>query len=1246
MKTTYKRYALLTAGLAFGLLNISAQQMRSGYVDFGENTGSSQFHTLLKSWSPGSKVSDDDNFFISRVKPHTRFRNQATQVRTDLTADNDKHLVAWVPVNNSTYNALPDGAFDSEVFSMWSYVTHWGNWTAALGRIPGAFLDVAHKNGVPVSGVASIPEGTLSGDWLSMIQGLGSADVDNAAKFFRYYGIDGMGYNSEFTSASSVMTKLRTFHINLNKKMKEDDPLFESIWYDGTNDYGNVTFDRGLSSHNAKTFGDADNICHSLFLNYNWNKTSLLSSSVSKAQSLNRSPLDVYAGVNMQGGQPSSNSWTLLKKYPISIGLWGAHSENMFWESRGELGSDPAVKQNAYMLRTERYFTGGTRNPANCPTVTNKQAYNAYNYSWHGMSSFMTARSALSWDLTEEPFITHFNLGNGTFFNLGGIRQHNKSWYNIGVQDYLPTWRWWFASSLLGRTSSDVPAAGLDAQFTWDDAYFGGSTVRISGTVGDEYLHLFKTQYALKKGDVITFKYKLAAGNADIDLLLSAVGTESEPNAYSLCQQSQEVDDEAWATRTFTVGSDLDGKELALVALHFKNAQNLDLLFGEFSIIRGTFTTPSAPQLVSAQLLYNCKDGMDGKIIFNMANNKAAGEPCYNLDVNASHFRLYAQQEGKDKVLMGTTTSWAGLFYSIPAPGNPNGRMRLGVSAVSLDEKTESPITWSDYMTPATYTYNDDVQLDKTMIKPGESFTISYADANHPAAQWQLLDSEGNVVCSGNGNSWEVEGLKDVGSYTLVVTGAQNQYDSDGNFTGIATTTRQLNSFVQVSGEEVGAVPEIYTLTANGKDENVTVDVAEKVTMAYTGRNADGVSSQGIDLKEKHFGVKCADIDVVDSQSFSVTFWMKLNKLADGVTQFVSAVCQPDGWPDSEWGWLWTTILPDGNIETYTFNGVDGGSGLSYNFEDANLPIGSWVHMGVVFDYNDDGDFRSKVYVNGKELKILSTNRTGKGVDDYHSAVYTIKEGMVFAIGGDAYGRNGIDGVIDNVVVWDKAISADEVALSMGDLDKNNLPSGVAAFWDFEEPSGDAKAFKAAGSKAGVEGGVYDDQPSESVVTWLDPTYTSGCPFIKGSAYKVETLPTWKANHATLTDAKGNGEAGSATVSYAKGGDYSVTLTLANSIASTQRTFSVIKVSAAAIDATEASTLRTYTVGEDAVVEFADAGNYEVGVYNAAGVIQARKNATLSSGNVMTVHLPSPGIYVLNIKKDGKQLQSVKLVRK
>ena len=1246
MKKSYKKHALLTAGLAFCVLGASAQQIRPGYVTLGENTGSPQFHTLLNKWTPGSKVSEDDNFFISRVKPHARFRNQATQVRNTLTADNDKKLLAWVPINNPDYNALPDGVFDSEVFSMWSYVTHWGDWSAPLGRIPGAFLDVAHKNGVPVSGVAGIPNAGLSGDYYYMLAGLGNADVDKAAKFFRYYGIDGLGYNSEFNNGSVVMPKLRTFHISLNKKMKETNPLFENIWYDGTNDYGSIQFDQGLAGHNAKNFGDANNSCFSLFFNYNWNKVSTLSKSVTKAESLKRSPLDIYAGVNMQGGQPKYSSWTLLKDYPISIGLWGAHTYNMFWESRGELGSDPAVKQNAYMLRTERYFTGGTRNPANCPAVDDVQAYNAYNYTWHGMSSFMTARSAMSWDLAEEPLITHFNLGNGKFFNLNGVRQHDKSWYNIGVQDYLPTWRWWFATKLLGRNAADVPRHGLDASFTWDDAYFGGSTVRISGSVPEEYLHLFKTQYSLKKGDVITFKYKLAAGTSDVELLLSAVGSEDKPTAYSLCKQTQVADDEEWVTRTFTVGSDFDGKDLALVALHFKNATNINLLLGEFSIVRGTYATPAKPQLESAKLLYNCKDGMDGKIIFNMPNNKAAGEPCYNLDVKTSHFRLYAQQEGHDKVLMGTTTSWAGLYYAIPVPGDVNGKMRLGVSAVSLDEKSESEITWSDYMTPATYVYNDDVKIDKNVIKPGEEFTISYVDKNHPAAEWQLADASGKVLRSGSGNSWRVEGLSDIGSYNLIVTGNQNQYDSEGNFTGMEKTTRQMNSFVQVSGEAVGAVPEIYSLTANGKNENVSVDVAEKIEMAYTGRNADGLSSQGVDLKEKHFGVKCSDIGVVGAKPFSLSFWLKLNKLADGVTQFISVTSKPDGWPKSEWGWLWSTFDVKGNIECFTFRGIDGGPELQYKLEKANLPVGSWVHLALVFDYNSDGNFQSDIYVNGKKLKVLSTNRTGTTAPGYQSGIYKITNGMVLAIGGDAFGRGGIDGIVDNVAVWNKAMTADEVTLSMGDIDKNNLPAGIAAFWDFEEQSGTAKAFKAVGTKAGVEGGVYDEQPSTYNVKWLDPAYSSGCPFLKGTAYKVQTLPSWKAAHGRVADAKGNGEAGSATVTYAKGGDYTVTLTLANSIASAQRTFSVIKVSASGIGTTEAAEVKTYTVGENAVVEFAEAGSYEVGVYDTAGVMQARKAATLNAGNVMNIHLAKAGIYVLTVKKDGKPVRTVKLVRK
>ena len=171
----------------------------------------------------GSKISDDDNFFISpRVKPSRTFPQRRHCVRTDITAENDKKLLAWVPVNNPTFNALPDGAFDSEVFSMWSYVTHWGDWTAPLGRIPGAFLDVAHKNGVPVSGVASIPWGGISPEYSSMLAGLAKSDVDKAAKFFNYYGIDGLGYNSEFSGGSFVLYRAEAPHIPCQSQQEDE----------------------------------------------------------------------------------------------------------------------------------------------------------------------------------------------------------------------------------------------------------------------------------------------------------------------------------------------------------------------------------------------------------------------------------------------------------------------------------------------------------------------------------------------------------------------------------------------------------------------------------------------------------------------------------------------------------------------------------------------------------------------------------------------------------------------------------------------------------------------------------------------------------------------------------------------------------------------------------------------------------------------------------------------------------------
>lgn len=179
----------------------------------------------VSSWVPGEDLFEDENFYVSRVKPKERFRNAATQIDETLTEANDRKLVFWVPVGNASNgntNARPNGKFDSEAFSTWSYVTHYGDWTAPHGWVPGGFADVAHKNGVGVSGVASVPWGGISSEWSSGFSTLVGIEAEKVAKFLHYHGVDGLGYNSEFSTGSSfILSGLRALHETVHKYLTE-----------------------------------------------------------------------------------------------------------------------------------------------------------------------------------------------------------------------------------------------------------------------------------------------------------------------------------------------------------------------------------------------------------------------------------------------------------------------------------------------------------------------------------------------------------------------------------------------------------------------------------------------------------------------------------------------------------------------------------------------------------------------------------------------------------------------------------------------------------------------------------------------------------------------------------------------------------------------------------------------------------------------------------------------------------------
>ena len=490
--------------------------------------------------------------------------------------------------------------------------------------MPGSFADVAHKNGVAVSGVASIPFGGLTSNWSTCLSGQANLDNEAIAKFLYYHGVDGLGYNSEFNGGSSYVQKIAAQHEFIIKYLNDKGiHTAEHIWYDGTSYYGSIAFDRGLGSHNQGIYGSNGNRRASLFFNYNWGRTSNLTSSVNESNNMGIDPMYIYAGFNMQGNDPGTNNWVYLSQNNVSVGLWGAHANNMLWLNRNTNGSTPAALQSTYLTSIERYFGNGPQNPAIQLSVTDGSCCK-FTSDFFGMSAMMSARSALNWDLSEEPFISYFNLGNGGFFNWKGERQNDLEWYNIGVQDYLPTWRYWWAPSLLGRDVKEGDVT-MKSTFTWDDAYVGGSCLKITGTDDDAYLHLFKTKFGLKRYDVITVSYKLLSGSAEkVSLVLTAEGDETKvlgESYLTVLDSEAEADEDAWQTVTFTVdrqlNSLLNNKTLALMALHFTNAKDLDLLIGEVSIKRGTTATPATPEVTMAKVLGSHYKGVDGKLIFN-----------------------------------------------------------------------------------------------------------------------------------------------------------------------------------------------------------------------------------------------------------------------------------------------------------------------------------------------------------------------------------------------------------------------------------------------------------------------------------------------------------------------------------------------------------------------------------------------------------------------------------------------------
>jgi endo-beta-N-acetylglucosaminidase D len=1227
---------------------------------------SEEFHNLYNSWTPGQPYStqhaDDEEFYISRVKPKARFNNSESQVFPTL--DPGRKFLFWCPAGqngtgDNQWNAIPTYLYDSEVFNMWSYVDHFGNWTANFIRMPGAFADVCHKNGVTTSVVAAIP-------WAANITGTDSqggkglkalidGGADKMLKFLRYYGIDGIGLNSEFNFSTTTMANnFRNLLKDASSKRNSANwPTYGVAWYNLMTNAGKVAMGTDGSGGYLGTgtrdwfHSGGSEVTNYFFLNYPWYEgypstaATYLSNSQSMAESLGRSSYDVYAGINMQG---ASRVWlTEVAKNKISLGVWGAHNMNMIFENRNRQGAAPDIQQNTYMTTSEQFFTGGSQNPINSPALSEKFGANE---AFGGISKLIAERSSLQGDLGVEPFVTYFNLGNGKFFNFQGVTTFPKEWYNIGMQDYLPTWRWWISNSFMGREASSVPA-GLKAKFTWNDAWFGGSCMEVSGTnSGNAFIHLFKTKYSLQNGDKLKIRFKVVDGSADINWALSAEGSENSAVQESIATKSFVGSNKnAWIEREVIIGQgglSLSGKTLAVMALNISNADNLKLLIGEVSLTRKVAVTPSAPSIIKSVSLAHSHKGADFKLIYSMNGGNNSENPTYNLDVNTWYFKIYSQQEGEEPVLCTTTTSWAA--YVVGAPLNTEGakRARYGVSAVSLDGKSESAITWTGYSTLPAVTIDETIVIDKPVIKAHELFSLKYVDPYHADAdKWEIISqADGEIKVSQNNGKSLTASLATEGIYDARVT-----YNGD---------VRTMRGLIQISGPEVGALPEIYTLTANGSENSIEVEKLEDVIFNYTGRDADGYVSRGLRLPEKPFRIPIDQLGLVDkSTSFSLSFWFKADDFPAGVTTQMLNIRDVNGvWPANNWGFVWNNINPDGSL---MFNVKNGSSGSGHGSEDNTIQITDasfkfeskvWTHITYVFSWVSSS-LTIKVYVNGKLLATVPSS----------SSIYALNTSKTsLMIGGTAAGRGGLNGVIDEVQFYNKALTDSEVVRSMSHFEQNELPLELIAYFDFETEPDANNQLISTGTNTNLWAETSGQSPKpggnegETVFTPEASVFAPGAPFIPGSVFKIETLPVWNFAEGTVESAGGNSTEGTAVVKYNVDGNHVATLTLTNGWGSDVRKFEyvIVQTSTGVEDVLGVETsVYPNPFVEEVNVLFRDGGSYRIDVFNVVGQNVLTKNVNADGGDFVKIKVNAPkGTYIMKISDQQNVVKTLKLIKR
>lgn len=728
--------------------------------------------------------------------------------KTNPNADERTKIMALSIMNKMCSYGPSQGLakFDTYAFNYWQYVDqlcYWGG-SSSEGIIvnPTAeVIDASHKNGVPVTGTVFFPPAAYDGKFQWVNEFLTQnpdgtfpiADKMNAMA--NYYGFDGWFINTETGGGNSATAQKLQQWMKYYQSIKSDNQILQM--YDSMTTGGYISWQGALNGNNDMFFHDKntdERVSDAFFVDFRWGSNSLTTSG-SHAQNLGRDPYTVFAGFDVQASGPNSwfsESFLNADGSPkVSIGLY---CPDATFHNAGNMAK--------FFQDETKFWVGADGNP----TETESGA------SWKGMSNYVVENSPVN----DIPFVTNFNTGNGELFAVNGEISRKLPWYNRGLADVLPTWRW------------DVDSEGspLKAELDYTDAYYGGSSAKFSGRLEAAHpntVHLYKTALELTATTQISVTYKAKEGGDNLKLALSFDDTNSDYDYLDV----PDAPAGQWNTATFAL-ADYAGRTLQGINLYFESEADVadfTINIGEIAVTDSAADTQVAPPTNAniQESMMNSK----GQPEFRMTWDKSA-------DADVYQYEVYKVNADGTREFLGATANNALFVQDFSRDSDaPTSVVEVVAMDHAYNRSTAAETLFIWGTSSGEEVERNNIALRKPVVA---SRQISSAESAEKAVDGQIKgNSKWCVGSPGNGNWIRVDlgETKTIRQYRLINAGHPDAGEASSMNTRdwrleVSDDDETYTVVSTVRGNADNAPDIILDTPASARYVRLTVDAAEQ----------------------------------------------------------------------------------------------------------------------------------------------------------------------------------------------------------------------------------------------------------------------------------------------------------------------------------------------------------------------------------------------------------------------------------